>query len=399
MNRILAKLYGKNVAIVGNGPVTKDFSYEIDSSDIVIRFNHFYRYDDGLTGKRVDIVCQTIAKAWFDAVNKHVDVIRKYGAEVFLIKQPQHYIQQVHDYYGTDIKVSDYSRFFINHSKFTTGGAFLVWLSQNLDNAKVKVYGFNPGPTWDSYIAGDANHYAHVAAEERVAVDAAISKLEKLEITNPTHITNLRRIVIPVKDISLEAPNKNKILLPRCLKECLKVGLPITVITDSDEIIANNKINNKLIEFFRVPSIAPLADVTDTLRYWRDVTGYFGDIALVQVTSPRLKSSWITNCLERLVVAPVVATAVPIDFKPNALFLQANGGIYIPGMPSLGFQSVPRQKLPKAVRITGAVEAFHSDNLDLDSLWMGGRVEMVEVPKEDALDIDSLEDLEKITNN
>lgn len=394
----MAKLYGKTVAIVGNGPVTKDFSEEIDALDVVIRFNHFYRYDDGLTGKRVDMVCQTIAKAWFDAPNKHLDVIRKYGAEIFLIKQPQHYIPDVHSYYGTDIKVSDYTRFFTNHSKFTTGGAFLVWLSQNLTNSLVRVYGFNPGPTWDSYIAGDAAHYSQVAAEERIAVDAAISKLERLEITDKSIIPCLRRIVIPVKGNSLEAPNKNKVLLPGCIRECLKVGLPITVITDSDELIDKNN-TNSLVEYFKVPTISPLVDVTDTLRYWRDTTGYFGEIALVQCTSPRLKSSWIDMCFNKLSVAPVVATATVLDFKANAIFLQSTGGIYIPGMPMLGFQSVPRQRLPKAVRITGAVEAFHSDNLDLDSLWMGGRVEMVEVSKEDSLDVDSLEELEKATNN
>lgn len=392
MNRLLAKLYGKRIAIVGNGPVFKDYSEEIDQADIVIRFNHFYRYESGLTGKRVDIVAQTFAKAWFDAQYKHEDIIRKYNAEVFIIKRPDNYLPDVHHFYGNDIKVSNMCRYFERYAKFTTGGCFLIWLSQNLENAEVKVYGFESGDTWKQYIETDAKHYADVADEERIAVDAAIAKLNKLKITDSKPIEYKRCILIPVKGNSTGAPGKNHKLLPRCLEECKKTRIPIVVITDDESLseIATEHHVRSLI----VPTIQPLADVTDTLRLWRDHTKYFGDIAVVQCTSPKLKHEWIEQCFDKLKVAPIVATATEIDFKPNAIFLPSHGNIWMPALPHLGFQSVPRQKLPKALRITGAVEAIHSENLDNESMWMGGRVEMVEIPKEDALDVDTIEQLQ-----
>jgi len=78
MNRLLQMLNGKRIAIVGNSAVGRNYSNEIDSADVVIRFNHFYNYDSGLVGRRVDIVLQTVAQAWYDAVNSgkaHIDII------------------------------------------------------------------------------------------------------------------------------------------------------------------------------------------------------------------------------------------------------------------------------------------------------------------------------------
>ena len=49
MNQILQLLWGKKIAIIGNGLVPVDVSKEIDACDVVIRFNHFYNYDTGNT--------------------------------------------------------------------------------------------------------------------------------------------------------------------------------------------------------------------------------------------------------------------------------------------------------------------------------------------------------------
>lgn len=377
MNRLLAKLYGKRIAIVGSGPVSKDYSDEIDAADIVVRFNHFYRYDYGLTGKRVDIVIQTFSPVWFNTTHKHDDIIRTYNAEVFMIKHPERYTPEVHKYYKNDIKVNNVCRYFEKYAKFTTGGCFLVWLSQNLFNANVKVYGFEPGEAWTSYIDTYAKQHKDHADEERLAVDTAIDKLQRLKITDNSEITINKHIVIPVKGYSEEAPGKNILLLPRCINECKNTKLPITVITD-DKQLADIAIMNG-VSAHLLPTIEPLEDVTISLRKWRDETNYFGDIAVVQCTSLDLNYKWIAQCFDRLNVAPIVATAVKADFKINSLFIPSEGDIWMPALPEFGYQSVPRQKLPQAIRVTGAVEAIHSDNLDLDSLWMGGRVEMVEI--------------------
>lgn len=392
MNRLLFKLIGKKISIIGNGPVNQDYSNIIDSSDIVIRFNHFYRYDENLTGKRVDIVCQTFSKTWYKTENKHEDIIRKYNAEVFMIKRPHNYSTEVHKYYGNDIKVSDTTRYFAKYDKYTTGGAFLIWLSHNLTNAKVSIYGFDPS-TWNHYIDTDANQYKHVANIERKQVDIAIAKLQKLTITNTNNIQYQTRIVIPIKQYSQDANNKNKYLLPHCIEVCKQTNIPITVLTDDCSIL-----NQYDIDYYLVPEIEQLSDVTNTLRLWRDKTNYFGDIILVQCTSPYLQKQWILDCLEKLSVAPITATATRITYKPNAIFLESHNNTWKHAIPQLGPPSVPRQKLPRAMRITGAVEAFHSDNLDLESLWLGGRVELIEIPEEYSLDIDTEKQLQLFIN-
>jgi hypothetical protein len=43
---------------------TSNLSKEIDSHDIVIRLNHFYNYDSGLVGKKVDMLFVTPTMAW-----------------------------------------------------------------------------------------------------------------------------------------------------------------------------------------------------------------------------------------------------------------------------------------------------------------------------------------------
>ena len=398
MNRLLQMLYGKRIAIVGNSMVSRDYSAEIDGADVVIRFNHFYNYDSGLVGKRVDIVLQTVAQAWYDAVNSgkaHIDIVQKQRPAIFLVKRPDHYDTNVHRAYGKGIRVDNGTNWFQPWWKFTTGTCSLCYLAQNLTNAEVHVYGFsNEGydDAWLNYIATDAKHYSNVADEERPVMLNAIAQLQSLKIVEPPLKEVPKAIVVPIKANSQGAPKKNKKLLIPCLEKLTKLNYPIYVVGDDYDLLHQAKKKYK-INTVEVPQIGALDDVTKTLRKWQVETGFSGDIALVQCTSPYLKPEWVEKCFEGLALASLTATAVPLEFKPTAIFREENG-VYLPNSQALPPASVARQLLPKTVRITGAVECFHTDALAFDSLYQVGVMQPIIV--DNAVDIDTTEQLENI---
>ena len=158
--------------------MTVDFSAEIDSADVVVRFNDFYNYSSGNVGKRVDIVLQTIASAWFDRFNSgavsvktSLEAVRQQHPAIFLVKRPDNYNTNAHAVYGKGIRIDNLSRVFEPWWKYTTGTAAISYLAENLQNAEVKCYGFaiDNECQWHNYISTDAKHYAHIADEERIA--------------------------------------------------------------------------------------------------------------------------------------------------------------------------------------------------------------------------------------
>lgn len=393
MTRLLQMLEGRRVAIVGNAPVAKDCSAEIDSADVVVRFNHFYNYASGKVGKRIDIVLQTVAAAWDEAVKAgraNLEVVARERPAIFLVKRPDHYTTRVHAVYGKDIRIDNLAGVFEPWWRFTTGTAALCYLAQNLTNAEVKTYAFgedNEG-VWRDYIRTDAAHYAQVADEERVANRAARAKLAELKITSEARPIP-KCIVVPVKANSEGAPGKNRLLLKGCLEKVGTLGLPLFVTGDDYELMHTVR---GLAEPVPLPAIGAYEDVTATLRKWQVATGYCGDVALVQCTSPGLRPEWVEACFDALGKASIAATAVELGFKPTAIFRE-DGGVFVPASQSLPAASVARQLLPRCVRITGAVEAFHTDALACESFWTFGVMEPVMV--QDARDVDTLEDLKE----
>ena len=393
-------LSGKRIAIVGNSPVTRNYSPEIDAADVVIRFNHFYNYDSGLVGQRTDIVFQTVAQAWYDAVNAgkaHLDIIRQQKPNVYLVKRPDHYDTNVHQVYGPGIRVDNGTDWFKPWWRYTTGTAALCYLTENLTNAEVRCYGFsNEGDEtiWANYVATDAKNYTDVASEERSVMLNVIAHLHQLKITEEGIKEMPRYIVVPVKANSEGAPKKNHKLLLPCLKKLVDLKYPISVVGDDYDLM------HKVKKEFRdrvltvaLPKIDTYADVTKTLRNWQVETGYCGDMALVQCTSPYMKPEWVERCFEGLKETSLTATAVPLEFKPTAIFREENG-VYIPCSQALPAASVARQLLPNTVRITGAVVAFHSDAVSCESIYNIGIMQPVIV--DNAVDIDTQEQLDKV---
>ena len=178
-----------------------------------------------------------------------------------------------------------------------------------------------------------------------------------------------------------------------CLEKLQGLGPGIQVFATGDDLELLHDVKDLCIPV-PLPAIGATDDVTRSLRRWQVETGFCGDVALVQCTSPKLKAEWIAECFEALSRAPVAATCVELGFKPTAIFREENG-VFVPNSQALPPATVARQLLPRAVRITGAVEAFHTDALARESLFEHGTLEPVMVDEADSLDVDDVEQLKE----
>lgn len=400
MTELLEILDGRTVAIVGNGEEAEDRSAEIDACDVVVRFNHFYNYDSGHVGKKVDVIIQTFTSAWFKAENKHADVIKAQGARIFCGKKPEQYHpEEVAKFLGPDVCISDWTSELEPWAKYTTGGAFLCWLASKPRNAKFKVFGFPRGEAADKYWAGDAKHYASLKAEELAAQERAIAIIEAQAVKTP-RAERRPVLLIPVKAHSSGCPGKNDALLGPCVKKMLPLGYDIWLIGDAKELMERvaaslsheASLAGVAINVFTTP--APTGEVTDDFRLWRDHTGHHGEILHVQCTSPGLKPEWVEAVREARRHAPIAATCAKVTFKVNGIYA-CNNGVWMQLVDGFGPASVPRQKLPESVHLTGAAYAFHSDALDWASFYDAGTLRPVIVEERDSLDVDTAEDLAK----
>lgn len=390
MQEFLDLIDGRTVAIVGNGTPEHDCSAEIDSADVVVRFNHFYNYDSGRVGKRVDVVIQTFTTAWINSNNKHEQVIREQLPRIFCAKKPQQYRPDIVAKFLGQVCVSDMSSDLEPYAKFTTGTAFLMWLSSRPRNARFRIYGFPSGEQADRYFKTDARHYASIKDIELQNRDCAIEVLLKQEIKTARK-EQLPHIVIPIKKTSRGVPGKNHRLLPILLERLRGVRYPITIVGDDPEFMAQMTEQFGVLSF-ETPSNMP-DEVTARLRLWRDHTEYSGEVILLQCTSPNLRTEWIEQVLEARKFAPVVATCVPIKFKINSVYGCANG-TWGQIVTAFGPPSIPRQNLPECVRLSGAAWAFHSDALSRESFYQAGTLAPVMIPEDEAIDVDTPEDMD-----
>lgn len=389
MQEFLDIIDGRTVAIVGNGMPERDCSEEIDSADIVVRFNHFYNYDSGKVGKRVDVIMQTFTTAWINAKDKHERVIREQLPRIFCAKKPQQYQPGVVAEFLGPVCISDMACDLEPYAMFTTGTAFLMWLASKPRNARFRIYGFPSGEQADRYFQTDAQRYASLKVLELQNRDCAIEMLKRQEIRS-ARAERLPHIVIPIKAKSSGAPGKNRRLLPILLERLTGVRYPVTVVGDDPEFM--NMMTERFgVSKFVVPDSAP-DDVTARLRLWRDHTEYSGEVVLLQCTSPNLRVEWIEQVLAARRSAPIAATCIPVNFKINAVYGCANG-VWGQIVTAFGTPSVPRQKLPECVRLSGAAWAFHSDALSRESFYQAGTLAPVMIPEDEAVDVDTPEDM------
>ena len=160
---------GKRVAIVGNLTPTKDLSEEIDNHDIVIRINHFYNYDSGLVGKKVDMLFVTPTETWkkMNSSIRHEEIIREQKPTVFAVKHWRRIDNIIRENHFKGCKIYKFEQDMLQNSQiYTTGTASLKILS-NCENFTCDCYCFSFDDDWKNYIDTDAKHYkARMDAEE-----------------------------------------------------------------------------------------------------------------------------------------------------------------------------------------------------------------------------------------
>ena len=202
--------------------------------------------------------------AWGNAQDKHLDVLHAQKPKVWIGKKPEQYNPQVQAILGGDVFVGNVAHLLAPWAQYTTGGATLCWLAHEAPEAEFHVFGFNleDEPGWARYIETDAKHYAHVAPAERRAVRDAVARLESLYRSPAPYTPKAPAVVVPVKGVSLGAPGKNAVLLPRVLWKL--EGRDVTVLTDSAELSSLARASR--VKTYMLPTIQPYADVTDSLR-------------------------------------------------------------------------------------------------------------------------------------
>lgn len=400
MNELLQRIRGLDVVIVGNAPTVIDHSPLVDSADLVIRFNHFYNIDSGKVGRKTDIVVQTFCDVWESAVNKHVDVLKEFDSTIFIGKKPHQYTPSVHRYIGADRKVVNLARLFFPFGMYTTGGAFICYISSVLEELKgtrIRVIGFGleDERIWEEYIKGDASRYSVIAEEERRAVKDAVSRIHSFsEMQHPTGAVEIpTRIVVPLKRNSTGCPGKNRILVPHLLGKLKDAGMSdmVSVVGDDPELIAMAK-NEYDMDAMLCDDIMEFGNVNDTLRLWKSKNGYCGNMMLVQATTPGLKTQWIDETRSQLKRHSLVATACEFTGKFTSLYAM-DSGIYRQLGCDFARTDVPRQELPKCVRLNGGVFGFHSDALDFKSFYECGFMHPIIVDEKDSVDVDTLDDM------
>jgi hypothetical protein len=159
---------GKRVAIVGNLTPTVDLSQEIDNHDIVIRINHFYNYDSGLVGKKVNMLFVTPTETWkkMSPEERHENIIREQKPDIFVIKHWIRITDDVKENHFCNCKIYRFGQDMIRGTQvFTTGTAALRILT-NCDNFTCDCYCFSFEDNWKNYINTEAKHYSELMTLE-----------------------------------------------------------------------------------------------------------------------------------------------------------------------------------------------------------------------------------------
>lgn len=177
--------WGKHVAIVGNGVPEKDFSAEIDSAEVVVRFNNFYNMKSGRVGRKLDFLVITPSSHWHDGLKDgergESEILRQKPIVCFVRHELRaRWRKFIEIFKGLRVfkaaKINGY------YQTFTTGGTFLAWCADHLQNVKVSVYGFGDNGGFASYLNKQGQHYISFCEKEKCARDVSIEVLSRKHI-------------------------------------------------------------------------------------------------------------------------------------------------------------------------------------------------------------------------
>lgn len=162
-------VWGKKVAIVGNGIPDRDESAEIDSCDIVVRFNNFYNYQSGKVGKKLDLLVITPSSAWLNLKDDETRGFSVIQREKPLVCFVRHEGRARWKKFATffkglkKVKMRNVSNFY---QTMTTGGTFLAFAADHFDNCEIKCFGFGDNKGFHRYLQKDGKHYLGVCVKE-----------------------------------------------------------------------------------------------------------------------------------------------------------------------------------------------------------------------------------------
>ena len=152
---------GKSVAIVGNLTPKEDLSEVIDSHDIVIRINHFYNYDSGKVGKKLDMLFVTPTDRWknMSPEQRHEDVIREQKPLIFAVKHWQRIDRRIVDNHFCGCKIYKFEQDMLHNSQIYTTGTASLRILLNCEDFTCDCYCFSVDDDWQNYLDSDAKHY------------------------------------------------------------------------------------------------------------------------------------------------------------------------------------------------------------------------------------------------
>ena len=391
-------IQGKRVAIVGNLTPKKDLSQEIDNHDIVIRLNHFYNYDSGLVGKKVDILFVTPTDGWkkMSPEERHEYVIKEQKPSIFVVKHSERIDDIIRKNHFCGCEIFKFAQDLIRGSQvFTTGTASLRILT-NCENFTCDCYCFSFDDEWKHYVDTEAKHYAsNMNMEERKRCEW-IEKLKKKRIFDD----NINPVITVRKGSSLKDKNirpykDNKNLLQICVEKALKVFGKITVLADDEYYCELAKSYGAVVPYLD-EKVEGNEDVTVRLKRWRDRCDINGRIILLQCTSPNISIESMERMKEMSKEADykevIVSTVIYDDVKHSALLMFDDEETHmrqaIKGSPQI---SRPRQELKTLYLYNGAMTSFAPSQLNKESLFDDADLKPCMIEKWEGLDIDTIE--------
>jgi CMP-N,N'-diacetyllegionaminic acid synthase len=396
---------GKTVAVVGNSPVDKDYSEEIDAHDIVIRFNHFYNYDSCLVGKKVNVIFATPTGPWamMSPEERHWDIIQEQKPDVFILKHEKRVDNTIINNHYRGCKIMGFTEDFVeDEGKYTTGTCGLKILTKCY-NFSCDVYGFSSDEDWKHYIDTDASHYSKTYIAEAIKREYYIKKLNDKKIFQNDTIKPEVHPVITVRAGS-SVKDKNireyhgKPLLQIAIEKALNVFGKVTVLVDSQKYADLATKWGGTVPYIDKP-VSGDENVAIRLRRWRDMCNIEGRIILMSATSPNTSEDTIRKAVEmsegKSYREVVGTTKVYDEVKHSALMYQLDNGYMVQALKAVPDISVPRQHLLPLYLYNGAVTTFMHTQLDYDKLFTYTFFIPLMIPKEEGLDIDRDEDFTK----
>lgn len=396
---------GKTVALVGNGPINENLSEEIDSHDVVIRLNHFYNYDSGNVGKKVNAIFATPTLFWAEMgpEERHWDIIQEQKPLVFILKHEQRIDGEIISNHYKGCKIYGFTPDYIkNEGIYTTDTCALNVLSQCI-NFQCDVYGFTFDKDWKSYITSSALHYFKTYKKEEVKRFEYIEKIKSKRIFLPEgKEPDFYPVITVRKGSSLKDKNireyKGKPLLQHAIEKAIKVFGNVTVLADDEEYANMAKKWGATVPYID-EKVEDLENVSVRLKRWRDRENINGRIILIQCTSPNITEESLKRITEeskgksyRDIIGSV---SIFNDVKYSALMFVTNKGYLeqaVKGAPDI---SEPRQLLQPMYYYNGGITSFMSSQLDNKTLFEYSYFYPLMIDENESLDIDNEKDFKK----